>query len=139
MSLNSINHFIFAVEKSCVSFEVWIEFLNIIMCSLHDVHELNSRRADRVCPSVRMIQLENRWTDLDEIYYGRCAIRVYPKIVLLINFLQLVIPAWRTDEHVRWDRQQRHLILVHTMTYGNRSSKDTQYWYSTVQYSICII
>jgi hypothetical protein len=35
-----------------------------------------------VCPSVRMIQLDNRWTDLDEILYGHYATEVYPKIVL---------------------------------------------------------
>jgi hypothetical protein len=34
-----------------------------------------------------MIQFENRWTDLDEIWYGLYAIGDYPKIVLL-NFLQ---------------------------------------------------
>jgi hypothetical protein len=28
--------------------------------------------------SVRMIQLENRWTDLDEIWCGRYAIGVHP-------------------------------------------------------------
>jgi hypothetical protein len=28
-----------------------------------------------------MIQLENRWTDLDEIWYERYAIGVYSKIV----------------------------------------------------------
>jgi hypothetical protein len=30
---------------------------------------------------VRMIQPENRWADLDEIWYGRYTIGVYPKIV----------------------------------------------------------
>jgi hypothetical protein len=29
-----------------------------------------------------MIQIENRWTDLDNIWYGRNAIGYYPKIVL---------------------------------------------------------
>jgi hypothetical protein len=29
-----------------------------------------------------MIQLENRWPDLDEIWYGLYAIGDYPKIVL---------------------------------------------------------
>jgi hypothetical protein len=33
-----------------------------------------------------MIQLENRWTDLDEIWYGPYAIGEYPKIALF-NFL----------------------------------------------------
>jgi hypothetical protein len=35
-----------------------------------------------VCLSVRIIQLKNCWTDLDEIWYERCAIGDYPKIVL---------------------------------------------------------
>jgi hypothetical protein len=56
------------------------------MRSLHDVHETNACRAGHVCLSVRMIQLESRWTDLDEIWYGRHAIGDYPKIVLY-NFL----------------------------------------------------
>jgi hypothetical protein len=50
-----------------------------IVRSLCDVHEINSCRADHVClfirpSSVRMIQLENRWTDLDKILYERYAI-----------------------------------------------------------------
>jgi hypothetical protein len=47
------------------------QFTFLILRSLHDVHEMNTSRADHVCLSVRMIQLENRWTDLDEIWYGR--------------------------------------------------------------------
>jgi hypothetical protein len=47
------------------------------MRSLHDVHEMYAYRADHVylyvCPSVCMIKLENRWMDLDEIWYGRYA------------------------------------------------------------------
>jgi hypothetical protein len=43
-----------------------------------------------------MIQLENRWTDLDEIWYGLCAIGDFPKIVLL-NYLQSIIPKWRSN------------------------------------------
>lgn len=49
---------------------------NFVMRSLHDVHNMNSR-ARYVSPSVRMIQPENRWTDLDEISYKRYAIGVY--------------------------------------------------------------
>jgi hypothetical protein len=52
--------------------------------------------------SVRMIQL-NRWTDLDEILYGRCTIEFYLKIVLF-SFLQSVRRTWRTDELMMWDR-----------------------------------
>jgi hypothetical protein len=44
------------------------------MRSLHNVYNMNAYRAGHVCLSVRMIQQENRWTDLDEIWYGRCAI-----------------------------------------------------------------
>jgi hypothetical protein len=51
------------------------------MRSLHDVHEMNAHRSGHL--SVRMIQLENRWTDLDEIWYGRYATGDYLKIVLL--------------------------------------------------------
>jgi hypothetical protein len=71
------------------------------MRSLHDVHEMNAYRARHVY--VRMIQLKDRWTDLDEIWYGRYAIGDYPKIVLY-NFLQSVMPAWPANELVRWDR-----------------------------------
>jgi hypothetical protein len=50
----------------------------LIMRSLHEVHERNAYRAGRVCLSVRlsarMIQLENHWTDLDEIWCVGCAI-----------------------------------------------------------------
>jgi hypothetical protein len=74
-----------------------------MMRSLHDVHEMNAHRAGHVCLSVRMIQLENRWTDLDEIWYGYYAIGDYPEIVLL-SFLKSVIRTWRTNKLVRWDR-----------------------------------
>jgi hypothetical protein len=38
----------------------------------------------------------------DEIWYGCYAIEAHPKLVPF-NFLQLVIPAWRANELVRWD------------------------------------
>jgi hypothetical protein len=57
------------------------------MRSVRDVYEMNEYRAGHVCLSVRMIQLENSWTDLDEIWYGRYAIGDYPKIILF-NFIQ---------------------------------------------------
>jgi hypothetical protein len=60
--------------------------------SLHTVHEMNTYRTGHVCLHVRMIQLENRWTDLDDIWYERYAIEDYHKIVLH-NFLQSVIPT----------------------------------------------
>jgi hypothetical protein len=62
--------------------------------SLHVVHEMKAYTADHACLSVRMIQLENRWSGLDEISHGSYAIGVYPKNVLF-SFLQSVIPTWR--------------------------------------------
>jgi hypothetical protein len=59
------------------------------MCSLHNVHEMNTYMAGHACLSICMIQLENRWMDLEEIWYGHYAIGDYPKIVLY-NFLQSV-------------------------------------------------
>jgi hypothetical protein len=43
-----------------------------------------------VCLSACVIQLENSWTDLDEILYGLYAIGGYPKLVLF-NFVQPVL------------------------------------------------
>jgi hypothetical protein len=55
---------------------------------LHDLALAeNTLSADHVCLSVRMIQLKNRSTDVNEIWYGRCATGDYPKVVLL-SFLQ---------------------------------------------------
>jgi hypothetical protein len=56
------------------------------MHSLRDVHKIHAYRAGHahrplVRLSVRMLQPENRWADLDEIWYGRYTIGVYPKIV----------------------------------------------------------
>jgi hypothetical protein len=39
-----------------------------------------------------MIQLKNRWTDLDGIWFGRYVIEDYPER-MLYNFLQTVIPT----------------------------------------------
>jgi hypothetical protein len=57
------------------------------------------------CLSLRMIQIENRWTDLDEIWYGLYAIGAYLKIILF-SYVQTIILTWRTDEHLRWGRDQ---------------------------------
>jgi hypothetical protein len=46
------------------------------MRSLQDVYKIKAYRADHVCLSVRMVELENRFTDLGEIWYGRYAISV---------------------------------------------------------------
>jgi hypothetical protein len=50
-----------------------------------------------MCSYVRMTEIENSWTDLDEIWYGHYVIGVYPKIVLF-NVLQSAVTAWRTKE-----------------------------------------
>jgi hypothetical protein len=42
-----------------------IVVVNAVIRSLHDVHEMNAYRASQVRLSVRMNQLENRWTYLD--------------------------------------------------------------------------
>jgi hypothetical protein len=52
---------------------------------------------------VRMIQLENHWTDLDEIWYGYYAIREQP-LTVFFNFLQSIIPTRQTNKLVRLDR-----------------------------------
>jgi hypothetical protein len=62
----------------------------LIMLFLYDAHEINAYRAGHACLSVRMVQLENCLTDLDEILYERLAIGIYSKVVLL-NFLQSVV------------------------------------------------
>jgi hypothetical protein len=42
---------------------------------LHDVHKISTYKSIlSVYQSVHMIQLENSWTDLDEIWHGRYAI-----------------------------------------------------------------
>jgi hypothetical protein len=55
------------------------------MLCLYDEHELNAYSVLHVCLSVRVIQVENRWANLDETRHGLYAIGVYHKIVLL-NF-----------------------------------------------------
>lgn len=50
----------------CVFFEVRNECSNI-MRSLHVVCEMDACGADHVCLYVRMIQIDNRLTDLDVI------------------------------------------------------------------------
>jgi hypothetical protein len=72
------------------------------MRSLYNLYEVNAYTTDRVCLSVRVIQLQKGWTDFVEIWYVRYAIGVCPKIVLL-KFLQLVLPTWQKNELLRWD------------------------------------
>jgi hypothetical protein len=59
------------------------------MHSLHDVPDMDTYRADRVCLSVGMIQLDNQRKDLNKIWFG-CYARVFPKIVLF-NVLQSAV------------------------------------------------
>jgi hypothetical protein len=56
--------------------------------------------ADSLRQSIHMIQLENRWMKVDDIWYACYATRVYPKIALF-SFLQLGIPAWKMNELVQ--------------------------------------
>jgi hypothetical protein len=46
--------------------------------SLHDVLEMNAYRADHLTLlPVHMSKFENRWSDFDEIWYGRHAVAGY--------------------------------------------------------------
>jgi hypothetical protein len=55
------------------------------MRSLLDVLAINAYRADQVCLYVRIIQLENRWTDLDYILCGHYAIWISFKFPTISN------------------------------------------------------
>jgi hypothetical protein len=71
----------------------------------HDMHEMNAYRVGHVDLSVCPHDSTREELDgLDEIWYGCYAIWDYPKIVLY-NFLQSVIPTWRANKVVRWDRE----------------------------------
>jgi hypothetical protein len=72
--------------------------ISLFMRSLHDGHEVN---AFRVSVSVRMIQLENSLTDLDEILYGRYPLGSAQNCTF--QFQIIVIPTWRTNDLVMWD------------------------------------
>jgi hypothetical protein len=54
-----------------------------ITLSLSDVHKMNAKRAGL---AVRMLLLQNRWTNLDEIWYGLYSIEGCHTI-LLFHFL----------------------------------------------------
>jgi hypothetical protein len=76
----------------------------LFMSSLHDVHEMNSYRAGHVCLSVRLHHsirepLDGFGWNLVWTY----ATGVYSKLVLL-NFLQLEVPRWQTNELMKWGR-----------------------------------
>jgi hypothetical protein len=48
-----------------------------------------------VCPSICMIQLENCWTDLDEIWCGQCVIGMYSKVILAFWMGQSFQQQWQ--------------------------------------------
>jgi hypothetical protein len=49
---------------------------------LQDVHEINAFQAGNVCLSVRMIQIESRWTGFDEILVWKlCHFLLYKKLL----------------------------------------------------------
>lgn len=75
----------------------------------HDVHKVNAYTAESVCPSIRVFQLQKGCTDFDEILYGFYAIHGQPDFVLF-DFLQSIIRTERSQEVVRWERLERHLI-----------------------------
>lgn len=62
------------------------------MCSLHDVHERNEKKAAHVRLPPCTIRAENLYMDLDEIWYRHYPTGDYPKHVLH-NFLQQVTPT----------------------------------------------
>jgi hypothetical protein len=70
------------------------------MHSLHDVYEVNTYRADHVCP-LSVFYLKYCWMDFDEIWYGDYATGENPKL-LLLNILLLVISPWQVHKLVRW-------------------------------------
>jgi hypothetical protein len=71
-----------AISKAiCIAYRMLL-----VMRSLHDMHEMNAFWAGQVCLSVHMIQLEHRWTELDEIWYGRYATGDDPKVVFSILY-----------------------------------------------------
>lgn len=53
--------------------------------------------------SVRMFQIEDRWTDFDEIWYRHYAMLNHPNNVTF-RFMRWVTSTYRTREIVRWER-----------------------------------
>jgi hypothetical protein len=74
-----------------------------LKCDLHTMWT----RAGHVCPSVFMIQLENRQTNSDEIWFEPYAISAYPKTEKL-----------------------RHLQYERTILYGYWVSENTRHRHS---------
>jgi hypothetical protein len=79
----------------------------VVTRNFQDLPEMNAYWADHeclsVCPSVRMIQLENRWTDFDG-----SGIDIKPLeaiLPVLLNLIQSAIPTWWANEHLRWKQR----------------------------------
>jgi hypothetical protein len=67
--------------KSVGELNIQVSYQHLGHCSFLGVlHAIafakNTLWARHVCTSVRIIQLDNRWADLDEIWYGRYTIQV---------------------------------------------------------------
>jgi hypothetical protein len=62
----------------------------------------------RLVMSVHMMELEDNWTDLDEIWYGDCTIWDYLKI-LLCKFKPTVVTKWLRKELARWGQHYQDM------------------------------
>jgi hypothetical protein len=62
-----------------------------------------------------VIQLENHWTDFDEMWYGCYTLRGHPKLTLL-TFLWSVILAWQVYELTWW---QQHVTAPDIGSYSD--------------------
>lgn len=101
-------------NSDCLLFSL-IMFTQVAECFCTNIltqcARMRAYMAQQVCQSVRMIQLENRCTSLDYVWYGRCA---------SWDDVAIVISIWRTNELLWWDRHQRHLQHGSTVKCGNR-------------------
>jgi hypothetical protein len=69
--------------------EVETELLNIILIYLHNVHKPKACRAESVCLPVGMFEIDNRWTDSNQICCDFFAARGQ-SILLFHIFLQSI-------------------------------------------------
>lgn len=80
---------------NCVTF---VFHNHTIMHSLHEVHERNTLQACHIRPSIHqsvcIFQLENSYTDKNEIWYGCCTNGDHLQIILL-NILRLAVMKQR--------------------------------------------
>jgi hypothetical protein len=51
---------------------------------------------------LKMLELEDEWTEFYEIWRGRCVIGVHSKLILF-NFLQLAVSTCRMLEFMTWN------------------------------------